>query len=183
HEQSAAARRLTVVGEVRAEGDVRRDVREDRLDLLEVPEHRVTERRLAVALLPATPEAGLRSGRVEVHELRRTGNGERLQQHLMEHGKDAGGRADPKREREDRDPRDEGGSEQRSEGEGEAAHRVVRRGKPLTRLPARAAATRHPFESARATRVDEAFYGNKGVRTARTALGERCPRGRRHNQN
>jgi len=45
------------------------------------------------------------------------------------------------------------------------------------------AATRHPFESARPTRVDEVFYGNKGVRTASTALGERSPRGRRHNQN
>src|SRR5262249_58747344 len=56
-------------------------------------------------------------------------------------------------EREDRDPGDEGGSEQRSEGEGEAAHRVVRRGKPLTRL--RLGEPPHVIRSSRPPQLEE----------------------------
>ena len=101
HEQALAARRLRLVCEVCGEVDVRRDVREDRLDLLQVAEHGVAEDDLAVARSPAVSEAGLRTRRAQVHELRRTGSRDRLQQHLMEHGKNAGCGADAERERDD----------------------------------------------------------------------------------
>ena len=42
------------------------------------------EDHFAVARAAATPEAGLRAGRAQVHECRRVGNRELLQQHMME---------------------------------------------------------------------------------------------------
>ena len=85
HEEAFAARRLRLVREVCAEADVRRDVREHGLDLLQVSEHGIAEDDIAVAGAAAAPKARLRTGRAQVHEFRRIANRERLQQHLMEH--------------------------------------------------------------------------------------------------
>src|SRR5205823_10057347 len=87
--------------------------------------HRVAEDQFAVARAAAVPEAGLRAGRAQVDELRGIGNGERLQQHLMEDRKDASGRANPERERDNGDGRDEGSSEKRADGELETAHKAL----------------------------------------------------------
>ena len=136
HEQALAARSLRLVSEVCAEANVRRDVRENGLDLLQVAEHGIDEDHIAVARAAAALEAGLRVGRAQVHEFRRIGNRERLQQHLMEHRKNSSGRANAERERDDGDGRDEGSSEKRADGELETAHKGVRRAKVRRRLPA-----------------------------------------------
>ncbi len=113
---------------------MRRDVGEDGLDFLQVTEHAVAENDVAVAGAAAALEAGLRAGRAQIHEFRRVGNRERLQQHLMEHRKDSSSRPDAECQGDDGDGRDERSSEKRADGERETAHHDVGRVNVLRRL-------------------------------------------------
>jgi hypothetical protein len=67
-QQAFAVVRLTTRREIGAEGDVRGDPSEWRLDTLQIAEHRVAEDRVAVACLAARCVARLRSGRREVDQ-------------------------------------------------------------------------------------------------------------------
>jgi hypothetical protein len=105
------------VREVRVEHAVRGDSREYRLRLLEIAVHRVTEHRVAVPRLVARLRAGLRPGRLEIHEPVGTRDGQGPQQHLVEEGEDGCIRADAERQRDDCNGGDEGRLEESPQGE------------------------------------------------------------------
>ena len=117
HQHSRSAERLSLIGEVRAEDPMRRHAGEGRLHALEVAKHRVAEDFVAVARLIARMRARLGTGRRKVDQPIRLGHRQRLEEDLVETGKDRGVRADAERQRHNRDDRDERGLEERPEGE------------------------------------------------------------------
>ncbi len=98
HQHSRSAERLSLIGEVRAEDPMRGHAGEGRLHALEVAKHRVAEDLVAVARLIARVRAGLGTGRREVDQPIRLGHRQRLEEDLVETGKDRGVRADTERQ-------------------------------------------------------------------------------------
>ena len=92
-------------------------------DSFEVSEHRVAEHLVAVPGLVARLGPRLGPWRRQVDEPGRLGHRQRPQQHLVEQREDRRVRADPERERDDRDRGDERGLEERPEGKFQVDHR------------------------------------------------------------
>ena len=109
--------RLALERKVGAEEQMRRDAREDRLDLLQIAEHGVAEDRVAVARLAARLRSRLGPGRREIDQPAGLRHRHRLEQHLVETGENGRVGANPERERDDRDRRHERRLEQHAEGE------------------------------------------------------------------
>ena len=116
HEHPAAVHRLSAIGKVDPEADVRGDAGEHRLLPLQIPEHRVAEHVLAVARLPAGLRPRLRPRGGQVHQLAWTRHRQRPQQRLVEQGENGRICPDSQRQGRDGDDADEGRLEEAAEG-------------------------------------------------------------------
>ncbi len=87
-EQALASCGLVAITQIDVEVAVRGNTSEDRLDALQVPEHRIAEHSRAFTYAAARRRSGPRPGRYEIHQLARLGNRQGLEEQLIEQGED-----------------------------------------------------------------------------------------------
>src|SRR4029450_11503839 len=125
-EQRFTVQRLATKRQVGADHPMRGYSGKYGLSLLEIAEHRNTEDAIAITRLAARVRSWLWPWSSEVDEARRFWNRKRPKQQLVEQREDRRRGADTERERQNCDEADEGGLDQRANGEPDVAHEPQR---------------------------------------------------------